>query len=181
VFAKNRDGKVIGGDDDWISEEEEESGYAGGLGQLGSKLSAAWGGGGRSTVDESSGGGVGVGGRNAAGGSPTVKPTSAFVCPPSIRQQKDNKGPRKGPTTVGGEIDTSLGTVVNVSADSTRPHGRGLNATRPTRIVEEDEDGEEEEEWEDMDWVEGCAMWLFLIIVVVPTYTTEGLNAAILV
>jgi hypothetical protein len=141
VFAKKQRQQGDSNEDDWISEEEDEAGYAGGLGQLGCKLSAAWGPA-SAIVDEN--------GSVPNGDSPIVKPTPSPMPPGApLRKHrekaKDVVNKKKGVEDVTGAGGPSkLGTSPDATWDNTRQLGRGhLKPTRPTRIEEEEEEEEE--------------------------------------
>jgi len=138
VFANKRQQGDKQHEEDWISEEEEEAGYAGGLGQLGCKLSAAWCPA-SSLVDEN--------GTAINGISPVFKPASSPV-PPGASLRKHRDKAKDGANKKKGVEDTSglskSGNGVDATWDSTRQLGRGhLKPTRPTRIEEEEEEEED--------------------------------------
>lgn len=145
VFAANMNA-ASAGDDDWISEEEGETGYAGGLGQAGSKALVQ--GNPSMSAPQSFGSASAVWKLKDL----SMDSQSLVLAPKAVRQPRHTKDISKGKgTSVAAkkqdlaEHDSPvLGADGGWDASTRANTARGLVASsRPTRIVEEEEEEED--------------------------------------
>lgn len=139
VFAKKKaaDGMT---DDDWVS-DEEEGGYAGGLGQCSSSA-------GKASILESGAswkpGGGGSGFDTARNQDSPMMKGSSYMSTASYRSLRTGNSraeqPRLNKTT-----DSGVRAVNAPAQDWVRPTRGQMPIARPVRIIEEDEEEEEEE------------------------------------
>jgi hypothetical protein len=136
VFAKKKshDGLT---DDDWVS-DDEDGGYAGGLGQCSSSS-------GKGNLDSGTNtwkpGGSGSGFDTVRSQDSPMMKGSSYISTASYRSRAGNV--RLEPPNTNKTVDSTVRNASMPTQDRSRPI-RSITGARPVQIIEEDEEGEEE-------------------------------------